>query len=126
MPRNSITNPATKIKIDRFALERVVSLDPRADKYMKRQVEGINKRARTIFLSIQRNDNEWRISETTPPKYAASFKTRKLMRGRQAYWQAYNDDPASPWVEYGARAGGRTPVLGYKPYSKALGGLGGK
>jgi hypothetical protein len=115
----------TKLKIDMAALERVVSTDPRGDQLYKAAAEKINARARTIFLQSQRGDNEFRFSETTPPKYADSFRTRKLMRGRKAFWQAYNDDPASVWVEYGAHAGkAGTFVLGYKPYTKALGGMG--
>lgn len=128
MPKGhmNIRPVATRLKFNVAAMERIVSTNPQADKFFKREVEKINKWALRWFNAVQRDDNEWRLSETTPPKYMASFRIRKLMRGRKVYWQAYNDDPASTWVEYGAMAGGRTKVLGYKPYSKALGGLGGK
>jgi hypothetical protein len=87
------------------------------DQVVKRHAVAIAERAKVVFQSIERKDNEWRISETTPPDYAKSFKVFKL---RQARYIVANTDPAAIWVEYGAHAGGRTYVLGYKPLTKGL------
>lgn len=58
----------------------------------------------------------WRPSNTSPPKYAESFVVRKVGRN----WRLVNEDPGAVWVEFGARAGGTTPILKYAVMRTAL------
>lgn len=106
-----------RINIDRSKLEAVVATDPRMDSYANRISNEIITVAKATFESRQRKDNEWRLSETTPPKYLASFYKRKIGGVR---WHVGNSDPAAVWVEYGAHAGGETRVLGYRPLTTGL------
>lgn len=64
--------------------------------------------AKSIFAAHSRH-------ESTPPTlYAQSFKLRRVRRGLARAVQVYNDDPTAEWVEFGAHAGGKTPVLKYR------------
>lgn len=106
-------------------LEKVTDRDPRLSMLMSAKCEEIIQLAKGHFLVVQRSDNEWRLSETTPPKYIDSFKKVKFRRGfvkgKPGFkWRVVNVDPAAVWVEYGAHAGGKTPVLGYRPLTVAL------
>lgn len=102
------------------SLQLVLKTDPRADAYTKRKAVEITEAAKADFIRQQRKDNEWRISETTPPKYIGSFGVRKVATDNGVRYDAYNDDPAVIWIEYGAHAGGETPVLRYKPLTHGL------
>jgi hypothetical protein len=116
---------AFSMKVYPGALDAILKTDPRADAYVRSRADAIIAAAATDFIRQQRPDNEWRTSETTPPKYINSFGVRKLQRARGLLYQAYNDDPAAVWVEYGAQAGGHTFVLRYKPLTHGLEVVGG-
>jgi hypothetical protein len=107
----------SRVRIDNMALGRVMNTSSKTDAVVKFHAEKIAASARLIFQSIERKDNEWRVSETTPPDYAKSFVVKKMAMAR---WVVANTDPAAIWVEYGAHAGGRTFVLGYRPLTKGL------
>lgn len=77
----------------------------------------LKEAAEQVFKMSQRSDNEDRESETTPPKYLQSWNITVDADG--VVW-LINEDPAAAWVEFGARAGGRTPVLKYRPLGRAL------
>lgn|SRR5678816_2033328 len=113
------------IRLDPDALGKVSAKDPRLSTYMSAISSELIIRSRANFLLSQKSFNEWRTSETTPPKYIASFKKIKrrtaIRLGRPRFiWRVLNDDPSGVWVEYGAHAGGKTPVLGYRPMTRAL------
>lgn len=56
---------------------------------------------------------------TTPP-YLDSFGIKQVQAGRWKNWIVYNFDPATIMVEFGAHAGGKTEVLGYRPLGRGL------
>lgn len=101
----------SKAKVFAFAVS-----SPRYHEYTAGQAEEINETAREVFLARQRHDNEHRTSEHTPPKYAESFKVYR----EGLTWIAANSDPGSNLVEWGARAGGKTAVLRYRPLGTAI------
>lgn len=98
----------------------VLHTDPRMDAYGHRVATEIKDAAIAVFSSSQRWDNEWRLSETTPPKYIKSFKIAKLKRIRGLAWKVVNDDPGAVFVEFGAHAGGQAFVLRYRPLARAI------
>lgn len=102
------------------AFTAILKTDPRADAVTKAAAEKIIAAAKADFQRQQRHDNEWRLSETTPPKYEESFGVRKVSSDHGVKYEAYNDDPGATMVEYGAMAGGQTPVLRYKPLTHGL------
>lgn len=109
------------VNMDSSKLEAMIWASQDLDRYVENRAQEINKAAAAVFTAEEKKGNEWRTSETTPPKYLASFKTRKnrLAQGRYS-WLAINDDPAALWVEVGAHAGGKTLVLKYRPFGRAL------
>lgn len=64
----------------------------------------------------RKHDVPWRPSNTSPPKYVESFVVRKVGRN----WRLVNEDPGAVWVEFGAHAGGVTPILKYAVMREAL------
>lgn len=94
--------------------------DPRCRAYIEALAGQFFALAIADFNRQQRFDNEWRISETTPPKYVASFELDVYADRGGLKFRFLNTDPAASWVEYGAHAGGRTFVLRYKPMTHAL------
>lgn len=107
------------------AIELIVKTDPRASALVEAKAVEVMEAAKLDFDRQQRHDNEWRLSETTPPKYIESFGVREVENPDGVSFQAYNDDPAAHLVEYGAHAGGRTPVLRYHPLLHGLEEVGG-
>ena len=84
----------------------------------------LNEAAAAVFTAEEVKTNEERLSETTPPKYIESFKVvRNELPGGRFSFLAVNDDPGALWVEVGAHAGGRTRVLKYRPYGRAMDAL---
>lgn len=110
------------VNMDATKLNALMWESQELDDYIQDKAQDINKLAATIFTAEEVKTNEERTSETTPPKYLASFRTkRNSLPGAQYSWIAYNDDPAALWVEVGAHAGkARTRVLKYRPYGRAL------
>lgn len=108
------------INISKPAIRDIMMKSQSGNRLLKRKAEEINAMAAAVFISRQHLDNEWDLSETTPPKYLASFRTRKIERAKGIVWRAINIDPGAAWVEYGAHAGGKTKVLEYASYRIAL------
>lgn len=103
-----------KISLNRAAVQRVADNSQRLDKMLATVAEKIVAAAKADFVRQNRGDNELRTSETTPPKYMASFYVEKFQDGE---WRAGNKDPAWKFVEFGAHAGGNPNnfVLRYRP-----------
>ena len=109
-----------RITVHDSALWRIIETDPRCSELCRAKAHEVMEAAKTVFIAEQRWDNEWRLSETTPPKYLASFKLRKIRRVQGFSWRVINDDPAWHLVEFGAHAGGKTFVLRYRPLARGL------
>jgi hypothetical protein len=105
-----------EVHLSQTGINRALS-SPGCDAVVRAHAIRIMERAKLAFYSVQRKDNEFRLSETSPPDYIKSFKVYKV---RAARYIVANTDPAAIWVEYGAHAGGRTFVLGYRPLTKGL------
>lgn len=56
-------------------------------------------------------------SPTTPPVYKDSWTVEKQAGLKLIL---INEDSGAMWVEFGAHAGGKTKVLGYRPLGKAM------
>lgn len=93
--------------LNRAALRGVMN-SPEAQRYTKGRAERIIEIAIGIFLE------ERELVESVT--YIRSFSLRKIRRG----YRIHNDDKTAVWVEYGAHAGGKTPILGYAPIRKAI------
>lgn len=111
---------AAKVVLFPGAIDRIIATDPRAENYVRSCAMRVMEASKAVFIAQNRTDNEWRTSETTPPKYIASFRLRKIRRVMGQEWHVVNDDPAWNMVEYGARAGGKTFVLRYRPLGRGL------
>lgn len=107
------------IRVNERKALSVAYRDPRSHKFVRRVYTNWKRAALLEFNRRQRLDNEWRTSETTPPKYVNSFELSKGVRK----WHFKNTDPGALLVEFGALAGGNTRVLGYSPMRKALDSL---
>lgn len=64
--------------------------------------------AQSIFEASSRHE------DTPPVFYNRSFKLRHVRRALIKAVQVVNDDRTAEWVEFGAHAGGETPVLKYR------------
>lgn len=84
--------------------------------YAVSRAEALKDAAEAVFKAQEETHNQGRTSETTPPKYLRSWKIER--EGDDVFLT--NEDPAAMWVEFGAHAGGETPVLRYKPLTRAL------
>lgn len=111
---------ANIVTISKPAIRDIMEKSRTGDTLLRKTAEELNSRAAAVFLSRNHPENEWDTSETTPPKYLASFRTRKIIRARGIIWRAINIDPGAEWVEYGSHAGGKTKVLEYACYRIAL------
>lgn len=93
------------------------SRSPRYHRNASRKLTQMRARAIQIFESqVKTAPENWRSSETSPPRYAASFRIER----RGAKWILKNIDPGALWVEFGALAGGTTPVLKYRVFAKTV------
>lgn len=119
---------AVKFVIFPGAIAGICDRSPELDKMLRMRCLDIIREAKLIFRIQERHDNEWRTSETTPPKYLESFKIRRIRRKLRTgpAYAAVNSDPGAIWVEFGAHAGGETPVLKYRPLGRALIVVGGR
>jgi hypothetical protein len=108
------------VNIDPKAFERAYVTDVRYRDYMLDKADEIIRASKSAFLMLQRADNEWRLSVTTPPKYLSAFKREIDLSIQTSY--AINVDPAWNLVEWGAHPGGDpdTFVLAYKPMTRGL------
>lgn len=72
---------------------------------------------KTVFAAHSRH-------ESTPPTlYPEHFGIRKTRRLLVQAIEVYNDDRTAEWVEFGAHAGGETPVLKYRVFGRAFDSL---
>lgn len=109
-----------RVDVDRRDLKNLADRSPVLDAMLREHAQEIMNKAKAVFRSRQIASNEWRRSETTPPKYLQSFHIERIRDINGFSWIVVNDDPAAAWVEWGAHAGGRTAVLGYRPLRTAL------
>lgn len=94
------------------AAEQIKSL-PGVQTLLHFKAVQINGAAKAVFIS--------RVKHTHPvtiPPYAASFKIRRVRRMGHYAFQAYNDDPAAFWVEFGAYLHDpqHPTILKYRPF----------
>ena len=85
--------------------------------------EQLNEVAKGVFLSQSEGDSE------APVYYVQSFNVRRVrhtptpnplyQEGKRGV-AASNNDRTAEWVEFGAHAGGKTPVLKYRVFGKAM------
>jgi hypothetical protein len=106
----------TELEIDWQKVKKVATRSPLYEFYARKKAEEIKQVAIAVYLGQQRADNEARTSETSPPKYLLSWEIKQ--DGSDFF--LINTDPGAMWVEFGARAGGKTRVLRYKPLTRAL------
>lgn len=104
------------LKIDRVALLRIAQDSLSYDAYARAKAIELRDAAIMVFNTQQIRFNEFRTSETTPPKYVTAWEIKR----EGAVHYLINTDRSAMWVEFGAHAGGETPVLRYKPLTRAL------
>lgn len=102
-------------KIDGKKMVQVLNTTGRYEKYAKGQLERLKVLAIEVYNERSRH-LPFRPSETSPPRYVESFVLRKIGLN----YRLVNRDPGANWVEWGAHAGGVTPVLKYAPMRTAL------
>ena len=108
-----------KLHIDGAKLKAVAATSPEYHRYAKSRAERWVEIAKAIFVAREVKTNQGETSETSPPRYLQSFFIDTLPNG---VIRAGNSDETF-WVEHGAHAGGKTPVLGYRPMTLALDAL---
>lgn len=101
-----------------FVGQRILETSPQAELLLRRVCEKILANAVAIFEFHNRKDNEWRVSQVTPPKYVSSFKIERAQS--RLSMRVVNTDPGWNWVEYGTHAGGKTFIMRYRPLGRAL------
>lgn len=104
------------VRINAPAVRAAAVSSPGYHAFAVSRAEALKDAATAVFNSAELKHNQWRTSETTPPRYLQSWK---IEREGDDIWLT-NEDPAAMWVEFGAHAGGETPVLRYKPLTRAL------
>ena len=110
-----------EVFIDPAKIEEAMWASTGTAEYLEDIARRINEAAAAVFTAEEVKTNEERLSATTPPKYLDSFKVvRAEVPGGRFSFLALNDDPGALWVEVGAHAGGRTRVLKYRPYGRAM------
>lgn len=97
----------------------IIDTSPKMDALLDRKAEIALEAAKTIYESRSHHDDRHE------PEYRDSFFTRKRRtldkRGRPVNGrQIGNRSKRWYWVEFGAHAGGKTPVLHYRPLGLAL------
>jgi hypothetical protein len=118
------------VNIDVSKLEDIMWDSAELSKLLRAKAEEINTEAAAIFESEKvktekaRRRHDSRVSSLRGlTRYAASFKTKRVRTdvSRKSYaWLALNDDREAFWVEVGAHAGGKTQVLKYRCFGRAL------
>lgn len=68
--------------------------------------------ARAVFFSFSKHE------DTPPIEYPNSFKLKRVRQGLIRGVRISNTDPTAEWVEFGAHAGGTTPVLKYRVFGR--------
>jgi len=106
-------NPRVVWKSDEAGWLRLINSDGISAFTMLKAAE-INKQAAAVFEANSKHDSE------APVFYLQSFHLRRSRKDGIRGWEAYNDDPTAEWVEFGAHAGGKTPVLKYRCYGIAM------
>ena len=87
---------------------------PRAQAEVYARALEMNTLAGSVFISRSHHDSQ-------PPEiYLKSFGVRRIRFLGKKGWEAYNHDRTAEWVEFGAHAGGKTPILKYRCYGVAM------
>lgn len=102
-------------KIDGRKMVQVINTTGKYERYAKHQMERLRELAIEVFEE-QEVPGPRRESNTSPPWYVEVFVIRKIGLN----FRLVNRDPGAQWVEWGAHAGGVTPILKYKPMRTAL------
>jgi hypothetical protein len=102
--------------IDITKVEALLQRSKGANAYAKDFCDDIVSEAKKVFIAKNVKGNEDATSETSPPKYLERFSVRR----EPDRWVVSNNDPGAVFVEFGAHAGGKTPVLKYAPMRTAL------
>lgn len=109
-----------RFNLRREGLTEIKAL-PGVQAELHKEAVQLNALARSVFMARVKH-----LQPVTPPPYAGQFKIRRVRHedGSLAY-EAYNDDPAAFWVEFGAYL--RQPnqynhprILGYRPFGVAM------
>lgn len=111
------------VDIDISKLEDVMWDSQELNELLKAKAQEINEIAADIYLVQKVKTREVPSKDTPPSRYIDSFKTKRvnMLNSRKSYeWIAFNDDPQASWIEFGAHAGGKTLVLKYRPYGRAV------
>jgi hypothetical protein len=103
------------LKMDNKMLMAVAYTSPQLHHLVYDRLDEIEAEAKRIF-SLRRKLDGHNDSETSPPSYVMSFRKRRMAKS----WRLLNIDPGAMWVEFGAHAGGKEFVLGYRPMGIAL------
>lgn len=83
-------------------------------KVLERDADKLIEKARFIYLRRAKHPN------TVAPFYASSFSKKMTQLKKMKGWRVSNTDPTWIWIEFGAHAGGRTPILKYRPMGRAI------
>lgn len=102
-------------KLDGKKMVQVINTTGKYERYARGQLETLKELAIETYLERERA-GPWRPSGTSPPRYVESFVIRKV----KLNFRLVNKDPGANWVEWGAHAGGVTPILKYAPMRTAL------
>jgi hypothetical protein len=124
-----MADPVVEVNIRQ--LEDIMWDSADLSKILKAKAEEINKEAASIFVSEEvktekaRRRHDPRVAGIKRlTKYVESFKlkrVRTITDNRKSYaWLALNDDRQAFWVEVGAHAGGKTLILKYRCFGRAV------
>lgn len=102
-------------KLDGRKMVQVINTTGKYEKYARGQLLKMKAFAIEVYLEREAG-GPWRPSNTSPPKYVEVFVIRKVGMN----YRLVNRDPGANWVEWGAHAGGVTPILKYAPMRTAL------
>jgi hypothetical protein len=118
-----MADPVVEVNIRQ--LEDIMWDSADLSKILKAKAEEINKEAASIFVSEEvKTEKARRRHDPRLTKYVESFKlkrVRTITDNRKSYaWLALNDDRQAFWVEVGAHAGGKTLILKYRCFGRAV------
>lgn len=103
------------LKIDSKMLVAIAYTSPEFHHLVHDRLDEIEAEAKRIF-AMSRRMRHFEESQTSPPRYVRSFSKRRMAKS----WRLINNDPGAMWIEFGAHAGGKEFVLGYRPMGRAL------
>lgn len=110
----------TNVRFHRGRIRKVLATDPHIGSETRRHAEDVIDRARKIYLSQEKGTTSLtddRGISGPGELYENSFEVRA---GKDNSAVALNRAKTASWVELGARAGGTTKVLRYRPLRMAV------